>query len=462
MLAAGVEGDAKPFDRLALEVFRYQYAHNEPYRVFCEAKRSSPDVVESWREIPAFPTEAFKAGIVTSFPLEEAVMANVTSGTTSPNRRGMIFRDELGRRLALTANRVMTGAYLFPDFQEGERCRILILAPSLKLAPGMGMAIGMEETRKHFGTPDSTFLLGRTGIEAGKLVDALRRSESDGVAVALVGSTSAFVYFLRACAKKGMRFALPAGSRIADGGGYRGRFGELTRDDYYELVGEVLGIEDHHCVNTLGMAECGTNYFDNSLRGFTKGGGCVARHKSPPPWTRVIAASVEDLSPLPPGEVGLLRHYDLINLPTVLAVQTDNLGFTDDRGGFEIVGRARIVDGKVSATPDLGPVGPMGSRRGLRLLEKYVNFSIDLKMSLMRQRRVQAPEPEPAIPDATLPSCPGVVDDMVAAAEDPTSAERAEAALRVFERAYSDADKVIRDGGGQEAFAQTGDGQDGA
>ena len=59
----------------------------------------------------------------------------------------------------------MTEAWLFPDYADGIRCRVLILAPSPEMAPSMGMAIGMDETRKAFGTPDSRFLLEWHGID---------------------------------------------------------------------------------------------------------------------------------------------------------------------------------------------------------------------------------------------------------------------------------------------------------
>lgn len=87
-----------------------------------------------------------------------------------------------------------------------------------------------------------------------------------------------------------------------------------------------------------------------------------ARHKPAPPWTRVQAVDPSTGEVLPHGEVGLLKHYDLANIPTVIGVQTDNLGFTDDRGGFEIIGRAKVVDGKVSELPSKRDVGPMGDK----------------------------------------------------------------------------------------------------
>lgn len=401
MVDGGTGGDPAPFEALAIEEFAFQYRHNEPYRRFCGAKGVAPGHVRSWREIPALPTQAFKTELVASFPLESAVHELLTSGTTAKTpeavARGKIFRDEIGRELVFRANRVVTAAYLFPDFDAGRRCRLLIMTPSPRMAPSMGMAVGMEQTRVHFGTEDSRFLIGATGLDVGGLVRALHESQESGVPVAIIGATSALVFFYNACRANDMRFRLPPGSRIGDGGGYRGRFGEVTREDYLRLSEEVLGIPADHCVNMLGMAESGTNYADTVLADATAGRPVRTRHKVPPPWTRVEAASLKDLSPLPPGEIGLLRHYDVVNLPMVVAVQTDNLGYTDADGGFEIVGRAKVVDGKVVPLPSERTVGPMGDRRIFRFLEGYVNFSIDFKMGRYRNRSVEgsgsAPSP---------------------------------------------------------------------
>ncbi len=426
---AGVDADSGAFDRLALEVFAHQYGTNAAYREFCDASGASPAGVGSWRDIPAYPTDAFKHSIVASFPFEDAVMAQLTSGTTSPNQRGRIFRDEAGRALVFAANRVMTGACLFPDFERGRRCRILILAPGPDTAPSMGMAIGMEETRRHFGTPDSAFLVDRRGVRVKALVSALRTAEESGAPVALIGATSAFVYFLKAARRRRMRFGLPPESRVCDGGGYRGRFGEVPRDDYHQLVEDVLGVPERMCVNVLGLAESATNYFDDTLRNHVLGRPRTPRRKVPPPWTRTDVVSAETGEVLPPGEVGLLRHFDLANLPTVIAVQSDNLGAIDGRGGFEIVGRAKVVGGKVSPLPSDVPVGPMGDRRVFRLLEAYVNFSIDFGMGRVRSDAAKANELELRTGDDAAPSCPLVVDDLVAGTDDATARERARRAL---------------------------------
>lgn len=407
LIEGGVEASAHAaFDTLALELFAWQFTHNAPYRAFCQARRVSPDRVSHWTDIPAYPTEAFKNEIVTSFPNDQAVMAQLTSGTTA-NRRGMIFRDEIGRQLVFSANRIMTGAWLFPDFAAGQRCRILILAPSPQMAPSMGMAIGMEQTRVHFGTPDSRFLLSHSGLDVKALVEALAEAESTGIPVALIGSTSAFVYFFNACRAKDWRFNLPAGSRIADGGGYRGRFGEVSQQDYWNMAQERLGIPASHCVNVLGMAETATNYFDNSLRYALKGQDHSERLRQPPPWARTQAVSLDDgKTPLPDGEIGLLRHIDLANVPTVMAVQTDNLGYMRPDGSFQIVGRAKIENGKVSTLPSERVVGPMGDKAIFRFLESYVNFSIRFKMGFFKRGRQPVNRDRKQDLPLTPPSCP--------------------------------------------------------
>ena len=403
LLDAGVDGNAGPFDALALDIFAYQYACNIPYRNYCDALGRTPGNVDSWHDIPAFPSESFKTELVTSFPFDQAVMAQLTGGTTAI-KRGQIFRDDIGRELVLKANRIMTAACLFPDFATGQRCRVLILAPSPEMAPSMGMAIGMEETRRHFGTPDSRFLLSHSGIDVAALVAALSESEASGVPVAMIGSTSAFVFFFNACRARGVSFHLPAGSRIGDGGGYRGRFGEMTQEDYLRLAWEVLGIPFSHCVNVLGMAESATNFFDDTLR-CAIAGEPQRRMRRCPPWTRTVAVSIDTLTELPPGEVGLLRHYDVVNLPTVLAVQTDNLGYTDGEGSFQIVGRAqRDAQGKVSLLPSERTVGPMGDKRIFRMLEAYVNFSIRFKAGRLKARTPMVP---PACP------CGELADSMI-------------------------------------------------
>jgi hypothetical protein len=433
-IQSGVDAEVPDFNDCCIRMFNLHYANNQIFREFCDAKKINPAAITRWQDVPMVYNDVFKTHLVASFPLENSVMACLTGGTTSLTQRGRIFRDEDGQRLVFAANKMMTGSYLFPDFEEGKRCRILILAPSPELAPSMGMAIGMDQTRRAFGTDDSMFLLGKTGIDIKNLLKALRESEASGVPVALIGATSAFVYFFQACRRKKIKFNLLAGSRVCDGGGYRGRFGVVTREDYLAMVTEIFGVPNSHCVNVLGEAETATNLFDDSLRRLVKGLPSQKRTRPVPPWSRVLAMNIDDLTPLPDGEVGLLAHWDLANVPTVLAVITDNLGYTTDGGrGCEMVGRAKIENGKVSPLPDERPMGPMGDSAIFRMLETYTNFSIDLKMRMAKDPKI-APSPREEIEarPGSVASCPQVVDEILVAQADEESAEMRDDALNTF------------------------------
>jgi hypothetical protein len=69
----------------------------------------------------------------------------------------------------------------------------------------------------------------------------------------------------------------------------------------------------------------------------------VTRHFSFPPWARVQIISPETGGEVAEGETGLIRVFDLANVFSVLAVQTEDLGVR--RGdGFELIGRAALAE----------------------------------------------------------------------------------------------------------------------
>ncbi len=339
--------DEGKFNELAVKEFIYQYRENDVYRNFCQAQGIGPGDVAHWREIPAIPTEAFKQDVIASFPLSETELSLLTSGTTNPDARGKIYRDKTTLEIIKKCNYMLTKDFLFPDI---ERVRIMLLVPSPKVAPGMPMAYGLEQARTAFGTEDSNYYISPRGLAADELIADLSAAGHMKEPVCLMGATSGFVYLFNICRERGLKFKLPAGSRVCDGGGYQGTFGECTRRQFYERVQEFLGIPAHMCVNTLGMGESGTNYFDNVLRDYYRTGKVETRHKVDLPWTRTIVVGVRTGQRMPKGELGLIRHYDLTNLATVLGVQTDNIGYETD-GGFEILGRSVNLPGYNISTP---------------------------------------------------------------------------------------------------------------
>ncbi|HEX2202565.1 MAG TPA: hypothetical protein VHG91_04690 [Longimicrobium sp.] len=335
VIAAGADaplGEAE-LDALARDVFAHQYACNTPYRLFCERRGVSPESVTHWGEIPAVPTDAFKAAALVCGGPDEAVAVFRTSGTTAGReRRGAHhFRD-----LALydAALRAGFAAHLLPD---GARPRLVSLVPRPADLPDSSLSHMVGEVARDLGEGRSGWFVSTDGgIDPAGLERALREAEEAGEPVCVAGTAFAFVHWLDALTAAGTRFRLPPGSRVMDTGGFKGRSREVGRDELYGMIGERLGIGAAWCVNEYGMTEMSSQFYDG------RAGSAAApgeRLHTGPAWVRTQAVDPETLRPLPHGEVGVLRHLDLANLDSVAAIQTADLGVTAP-GGFRVLGRA--------------------------------------------------------------------------------------------------------------------------
>jgi hypothetical protein len=328
----GAPLDDAAFGALALEVFAYQFARNTPYRLFCERRGASPETVRHWTEVPAVPTDAFKAAPLVCGGPDAARAVFRTSGTTAgPERRGEHWLPELA--LYDTALRSGFAAHLLP---EGGRMRMLSLVRPPGEAPDSSLSHMVGEVVRAMGTPESGYFVGEAGIDPRGFGAALRRAEADGEPVCILGTSFAFVHWLDAGAE---RYTLPAGSRVMDTGGFKGRSREVARDELYAALGERLGIGTEWCVNEYGMTEMSSQFYD------AVAGVPGPRLHRAPPWVRSRAVDPETLEPVPEGEVGVLRHWDLANLGSVMAIQTADLGFvTPD--GMRVLGRAQGAEAR--------------------------------------------------------------------------------------------------------------------
>jgi hypothetical protein len=320
------------FDDLARDVFAHQYACNAPYRAYCDRRGVTPESLGGWEDVPAVPTDAFKAAtLVCGDPGAARVFR--TSGTTQGRgRRGEHFIPDLS--LYDAALRAGFAAHLLAD---GARPRILSLVPAPAELPDSSLSHMIGEVMRDFGASGSGwFVTAEGGIDHAGLADALRAAGAEGAPVCIPGTAFAFVHWLDALSAAGERFGLPRGSRVMDTGGFKGRSREVTRAELYEAIEDGLGIAPEWCVNEYGMTELSSQFYDGAAGSAAP---VAERVHVGPAWVRTLAADPETLRPLPHGEVGILRHCDLANLNSVMSIQTADLGFTTP-AGFRVLGRA--------------------------------------------------------------------------------------------------------------------------
>jgi hypothetical protein len=332
-MQAGARIDDAEFNSLALAVFRYQFAHNTPYRAYCRSRDATPEVVEHWSAIPAVPTAAFRAvPLLCGDPAEVQAVFRTSGTTAGTGSRGEHYVPDL--TLYHAALRAGFAAHLLPD---GARLPILSLVPPLEELPDSSLSHMVAEVMREYAAPESGFFIGAGAIDAAGLATALRVAEGSGQAVCLLGTSFALVHLLDALRERGERFSLPDGSRLMDTGGFKGRAREVTREELYDEVAHRLGIPPAWCVNEYGMTEMGSQFYD-TVAGVPTGAERARRLHRGPAWVRSRAVDPETLELLPEGEPGILRHWDLANLHSVLALQTEDLGICSD-AGFRLLGR---------------------------------------------------------------------------------------------------------------------------
>jgi hypothetical protein len=312
------------FDRLALELFRYQVEHDAPYRRLCAAFGVSPARVSHWSRIPPVPTGAFKQTRLATFPPAREVCTFRTSGSTT-ERRGELHLDTLELYDASLA--ATFGAFVCFDV---ERIRFFVLAPARADAPDSSLAYMFDAAVRRWGAPGSRFYLRPEGWDPGALIDDLASAREPAC---LVGTAFAFVHLLDALRERGVRAALPEGSRVLETGGFKGRSRAIEREELHAWLAGSLGVPRCRIVNQYGMCELGSQFYESTLRD-----GIPSATKRVPPWVRTRVVDPETLEEVPEGEEGLLIHYDLANSGSVLAVQTSDRG-RRVAGGFEVLGR---------------------------------------------------------------------------------------------------------------------------
>lgn len=345
------------FDALALRIFRHQFENNAPYRAYCERRGRTPSTVTHWTEVPPVPVAAFREVALVAGDPHDARVVFRTSGTTGgTERRGAHYLIDPS---IYEASLLPTfTAYLLPD---GARPDMLALIPTRRQMPDSSLAYMIDVVMRRLGGERSMYAVdAERGIDYDAAMAWLHEASQGERPVALLGTSFSFVHLLDTMAASTARVHLPAGSRLMDTGGYKGRSREVPADELRRLYTEYLGIEPAYCINEYGMTELCSQYYDATLHDAVRGDTGRPRRKKGPPWLRARVLDPDTLQPVPAGSVGILAHYDLANVDSVLAILTEDLGH-EVEDGFVVLGRAQgatprgcsiALDDLLSATRD--------------------------------------------------------------------------------------------------------------
>lgn len=319
------------FDTLALRLFAWQYTSNAPFRSFCQRRGATLRNVKTWSDIPAVPIDAFKATELRSAPASPTERVFMTSGTTG-QAKGMSARGRHFHPALDVYDLSMTHNFARRFMQGVESLPMGILFPDEQAMPHSSLAHYLALAKSEFGTPGSRYFLSPEGLDMSGLCAALERAEASGQPYALLGASFSLVHVMDALRGQRRSFRLPAGSRILDTGGYKGQSRELSLEDFYAGLSQLLGVPRSHCINMYGMTELSTQFYDY-------GNATLPSVKSGPHWIRSRLVDPTTGRSVASGERGILVHCDLANYNAVTTILTEDVGLWAD-GGFLLLGRA--------------------------------------------------------------------------------------------------------------------------
>jgi hypothetical protein len=340
------------FSGLAVMLFTLQFKYNAVYRRLCEARGIKPGDVHHWSQIPCVPTAAFKEWELTCLHPEDRTHVFHSSGTT---------KQRPSRHFHNADSLALYEASLWPWLGQNLRftiydLRLLSLTPPVEQAPHSSLVHMFDFVRRKVGAGTEVFVGrvmedGSWALDISAALAALQASATKPLLI--LGTAFSFVHLLDALSAANLRLQLPAGSRVLETGGYKGRSRALPKAELHQLITTQLGVAPEHMICEYGMSELSSQAYE-----VVAGGGCQetgdqsvpSRHSPPatrhfkfPPWARARIVSPETGGEVETGETGLLQVFDLANAFSVMAIQTEDLAVrrTD---GFELIGRSAAAE----------------------------------------------------------------------------------------------------------------------
>lgn len=300
--------DDVAFEQKALQLFQFQYKHNNVYRQWCSILKVNPSKINSLTSIPFLPVSFFKTHDVVCGSFEPEAVFTSSGTTQTVNSRHLVKHAGLYRESFLKAFELFYG--------DVKQWCILGLLPSYLERQGSSLVMMVDELVKLSGQPQSGFYL----YDEEALAKTLTELELAGQQKILIGVTYALLDF---AAKYPMQLHRTV---IMETGGMKGRRKEMTRPEVQAELIAGFGVTKIH--SEYGMTEL-------LSQAYSKGDGRFVC----PPWMKVLVRDEEDPLNIRETGKGVLNIIDLANIYSCSFIAVDDVGVVDKDDSFEVWGR---------------------------------------------------------------------------------------------------------------------------
>lgn len=334
-----IEKQDKLFNRVALDLFDYQFHNNLPFKRYAQSQRKTPLVIKKWQDIPLMPIQGYKQLTLATTKIYDGEAVFLSSGTTDPTHRSHNYHPNFD--IWDASMKFPFKQYVLPDRDE---ITILGLFPDETINPNSSLSRYVSKAIQFFGDTNSQTFVNKTGIEFYKVIKSLKQAEKEQRPVMLLGASFSYVHLLDFFKKHELQFNLPAGSRLFDTGGFKGLSRTITEQKLFQSIKNAFNIDRNQYINMYGMTEISSQCYDETLYDVYHRQQ-ISYYKKFPAWVRVRILNPNTLQPVPDGQKGIVAYYDLANWHSCLAILTEDLGIKHGES-FELLGRIGGAESK--------------------------------------------------------------------------------------------------------------------
>ena len=298
------------FNKLAIDVARYQYDNCKVYREYCDAIHRLPSDAKEVKDIAFLPIEFFRTRKVISEGLTEEHVF-LSSGTTNEQASKHFVAD-----LALYERSFLAGFNLF--YGNPEDYCILALLPSYLERNGSSLVYMTDKLIRLSKHAESGFFINDTE----QLLNILKVKLANHTKVLLLGVSFALLDLASR-----YKFDFDTTNLIVmETGGMKGRGKELVRDEMHSILCNAFNVNAIH--SEYGMTELLSQAYSPQ-----KGAYNTA------PWMKILLRETTDPLSISERSQGAINIIDLANIHSCSFIATQDMGGFNEDGSFEVLGR---------------------------------------------------------------------------------------------------------------------------
>lgn len=302
------------FNRIALEVFKYQLENNKIYQRYVNNLSVDIAAIKHYTQIPFLPIQFFKTQDIKTL-VSQPQITFTSSGTTGTiNSRHHVYDLEWYERSFRNA---------FAQFYGNiEDIAILALLPSYLEREGSSLIYMVDDMIQSSKQPESNYFL----YNHDDLYETILQLQAKGTKTLLIGVTYALLDFVE-------KYKVDFPELIVmETGGMKGQRKEMIREELHQILCTGFAVPSIH--SEYGMTEL-------LSQGYSYGQGLFQT----PDWMKILIRDTNDpLTLIQNSSTGAINVIDLANIHSCAFIATQDLGKIYSDHSFEILGRFDNAD----------------------------------------------------------------------------------------------------------------------